>query len=305
LAAISVFFAGTPILGQLNHFGTNSKQKPVTYYTLTAYAYHDFVRESGLGIQHQLGANWSVDYSLFYIHRNLGLKNIIQQWDYYDFTGGGFSIKPKWHLTKAGGFYVGATYSLEYIEHGIIPVEYYSGRGSDLYYDYDKCSGRASTVGLLIGSRSWIKAVAIEHFFVIGATVASIQRTTYSTTAGYPHKNQNYPSTVNTGGTYFNLNFGIKIGIGCKKSKKHQAMDAKFDEVYTPRYKALKAYMSSVDFERLANPRPMDKAYKMLLKTDKVFLKIHKWNYIDTTRMYQKFEKYFDEIDGLIEQGKR
>ncbi|WP_317898977.1 hypothetical protein [Aurantibacillus circumpalustris] len=298
--------SNTTLFGQLASFGTHSKRKPLTRYKFAAYSYFDFWREAGIGIQSQIGSKWSIDLSAFYIRPNSFIKTKIRNWEYYNFDGAGISLKPKLYIGITG-LYIGMAYSLEYLEHKKIRVAYNASNLNpdlDIYYNEESCYGWASTIGFTVGNKFQNRKLIIEPFYVIGITVASLTGTTYSSTSPYSY-GIHYPYQFTSVSPYLCMNFGLKIGFNFKKNKKAERIDSKFDAIYLPRHSALMKYMETIDFKRLEHPKSFKKANSKIKKADKALLKIYLNNYSDTTEMYLKIENYFDEIDNLIEQGKK
>lgn len=287
---------------QLKNFGTNAKRKPEPNYLLGVYGYYDFVREYGLGIQYQVWNNFSIDASGYMIYPYSSL-NFVDQWDYKDFKGYGVSLKPKFHFTMLGRWYVGTNISYEWLEHGIVPVEVYNGKGSMYIYHYQKeARGTAYTIGLTFGNKIRWQQIFMEPFFGIGLTSAKLTQTTYGV---YPQtfQEKDFPYTKNIRMDYLQSNLGLKIGLSFKKSKKHQVIGKKFDEVYIPKSDNLTVYFKNVPKEQLQQNKNLRKAHVRYKSLNMSSLWRYKNCYGDTTKFYKKMDDLFIQIEKLINYG--
>jgi hypothetical protein len=100
-------------VAQLKNFGTKAKYKPEPVYHYSVYGYYDVIRESGVGFQFQIGNLLNLDVSGYLINKQNNLGGLVKQWDYYDLTGYGFSLKPKYLLGRFSKLYIGPNIAYE------------------------------------------------------------------------------------------------------------------------------------------------------------------------------------------------
>jgi hypothetical protein len=305
ILSITLFFSSANIFGQFKNFGTNSKNKPQPTYIYSVYAYYDIVREYGIGFQYQLNNKYSLDASLFKIYPYGLLYENISQWDYYDFQGYGFSIKPKFMFISRNRLYVGLNVSFEQLYHNIVPVEFYNGRGSQLYYEMTERKGYGSTIGISFGNKFTFKQVFIEPFVAFGATFTKTKNITHSSTYEYYNNNNvpKYPIEYSSNGSFFQTNIGVKIGLSFKKNKKHIAIDKKFDDVYIPKAISLNNYIKTIDYKKPTTSKYLKEARNRYKALNRNTLAKYNRYYRDTTMLYNKIDTLFSKIDRLIIKG--
>ena len=292
------------IYGQLKNFGTKAKYKPEPHYRYNVYGYYDMIRESGVGFQFQLGNKINLDVSGYLINKQNNLGGIIQQWDYYEFKGYGFSLKPKYLLlSRLSRFYIGANIAYEFLHHDKVWVDY---SYSDDYqrYNLEDAKGSAYTIGFTLGNRMTFKQILFEPFFGMGYTASNIASTAYEAKGQNANPNTIYPYTYRPKHDYFQLNIGIKLGYSFKRNKKHEAIDKKFDDVYIPKTIALENYFKLVDFkDKTTSKQSLKEALNRFEALNRNTLKAYKRNYRDTAAFYNKVNFLFDRINGLINFG--
>lgn len=287
---------------QIKSFGTKAKRKPEPNYLFSVYGYYDFVREYGVGVQYHFLPQYSIDFTVYKIYPYSAL-NFVGQWDYKDFTGQGICLKPKFHFSSLGKWFISPNFSYEWLQHDVVPVAVYNGRGSMYIYHYqEEAKGTAYTIGFTFGNKIRVKQLFIEPFFGLGLTNAKLTKTTY----GVDHQTfekKDFPYTKNIRRNYLQSNLGIKIGLTFKKSKKHQAIDKKFDELYLPKSDSLKAFFKTVTKEQLQQNKNQRLAYYMYKKLNSSSLRRYRKYYNDTTHFYQKMDDLFIQIEKLINYG--
>jgi hypothetical protein len=289
-------------MGQLKSFGTKAKNKPEPNYHYSVYGYYDVIRESGIGFQFQIGNLLNLDVSGYLINKQSNLGGVIQQWDYYDLTGHGFSFKPKFLISRLGRFYVGPNIAYEALHHNKVWVEYYYGSGSNyINHNLEGAQGYAYTIGFTLGNKLSYKHLFFEPFFGFGLTSAKFTKTLYDENPR-PSNIPNYPVvTSNYTKDYFQLNLGIKLGFSFKKSKKHDAIDKKFDDVYIPKTKALGVYLNSIDSTSKMTPKALRKAISKHRRLNSRILLEYKISYTDTVNFFLKTDLLFEKIEDLIQ----
>lgn len=297
-------FSPNLVYGQLKNFGTEPKQKPESSYLFNIYGYYDFVREQGIGVQYSFLGMYNLDISYYNVYPNGGF-NFVSQWDYKDFSGQGISVKPKYQFSFLGRWYIGANISYEWLKHGIVPVEYYYGRGSLYFYHYQESArGTAYTIGVTFGNKIRYQRFFIEPFFGIGFTEARLNKTIYGVDHEEPYQ-KDFPYTESIRQSFFQSNLGIKVGFSFKKSKKHKAIDEKFDNYYIPKSNSLKNYFQSIDFSNQSIKKDLRRALARYEALNRNALSKYKRYYNDTTRLYSKIDFLFNRIDSLIISGNK
>lgn len=302
-----LFSSSTLVFGQLKNFGTNSKFKPEPNYFLSVYGYYDAVREYGIGFQYQINNKYSLDLSVHKIYPYGYLYEKILQWDYYDFSGYGCSIKPKFMFSTKNRLYVGLNLAFEQLWHGAVAVENYSGRGTQLYYNTLERNGHGTTIGITVGNKLTYKQLFIEPFVSFGVTTLKAKTIVYSSTYQYYNSadEPEYPLEYNYNHAFFQTSFGLKIGFSCIKNKKHLAIDKKFDEVYIPKANNLKSYFETVNFKDKTIKKDLRKALARYEALNRNALVKYKKYYRDTTMFYNKIDFLFHRIDSLIIKGNK
>ena len=291
------------VYGQLKNFGTKAKYKPEPNYRYSVYGYYDVIRESGVGVQYQLGNRWNLDASVYLINKQYSLSGTISQWDYYDLTGYGFSFKPKYLISKMNRFYIGANLSIEALHHDKTWVEYTLGKG-DRLYNLEEAKGVAYTLGFTLGNRSTYKRLLIEPFFGMGYVISSLASKSYARTTGGAIQYFNQPVDVGNH-NYFQLNLGIKFGYSFKKNKANEGIDKKFDEVYIPKSNQLNAYFKTLDLRNKNTSKPLKKAFIRYKALNRNALRAYRYNYQDTARFYKNLDYIFNGIDEFINKAKQ
>jgi hypothetical protein len=301
IIALFVMLSNSNVYGQLKNFGTKAKYKPEPNYHYSVYGYYDVIRESGVGFQFQIGNLLNLDVSGYLINKQNNLGGLVKQWDYYDLTGYGFSLKPKYLLGRFSRLYIGPNVAYEVLHHDKVWVENYSGRGA-LFIDHylQDARGTAYTIGFTFGSKINYKQMFLEPFFGLGSTSAKLIQTTYDRDNKAYYPIVNYPIVNVVRMQYFQINLGIKLGFSFKKSKKHEAIDKKFDEVYIPKALALGAYFKTHDLSGWQGPRHLKRALARYKALNRNALRAYRLNYFDSTGFYNKMDFLFDRIDGLI-----
>lgn len=297
-------FSSNIVFGQLKNFGTVAKQKPESSYLFNVYGYYDFVREQGVGLQYSFLGLYNLDVSYYNIYPNGGF-NFVSQWDYKDFNGQGISIKPKYQFSFLGRWYIGANVSYEWLKHGIVPVEYYYGRGSMYIYHYqESAKGNAYTIGITFGNKIRYQRIFIEPFFGIGYTEARLNKTIYGVDHKEPYQ-KSFPYSESIRQSFFQSNLGVKFGFSFKKSKKHSTIDEKFDKIYVPKSNTLKNYFKSVDFKNQTIKKDLRRALARYEALNRNALSKYKRHYNDTVKLYSKIDFLFNRIDSLIISGNK
>ena len=289
-------------LGQFKNFGSQAKHKPQPNYFYSVYAYYDLVRESGVGIQYQLLPSYSIDISAYFINPTNYLKDKILQWDYYDLKGYGFSLRPKYHFSSLGNWYVTPNISFEWLGHGKVWVK------EMVYYHQivnylTETNGKAYTVGLNFGRKIIINRFFLEPFIGFGVSSFKGEKTTYAIDDANVFPSQTYPIKDVYRQDFFQTNIGLKLGFSFKKSKKHAAIDKKFDDVYIPKAVSLNNYFKPIDPKTIENSKYLRKAYSRTKKLNSSALWRYKKNYADTAQFYRKMDTLFSIIDALIIKG--
>lgn len=297
----------TLVFGQLRNFGTNTKFKPQPNYFYSVYAYYDVVREYGFGIQYQLNNKFSLDLSFHKIYSYGFLYEKIYQWDYYDFQGYGLSLKPKFMFSPRNRLYVGINVSFEQLSHGLVPVEFYNGRGTQFYHEVTESKGTGSTIGITFGNKISYKHIFFEPFLSLGVTNTKTKNTVVSSSYDYYSYMSvpQYPITSTHHGLFFQTNIGLKLGFSFKKSKKHEAIDKKFDKLYIPKSNNLKTYFKSVNFKDRSIKKDMRRAYARYEALNRNALQKYRRYYSDTTKLYKAVDFLFNRIDSLIVKGNK
>ncbi|MES2565782.1 MAG: hypothetical protein V4565_02880 [Bacteroidota bacterium] len=96
------------------------------------------------------------------------------------------------------------------------------------------------------------------------------------------------------------MNIGFKLGFSFKKSKKHAAIDKKFDEVFIPKATKLQGYFKTIDSKKIEDSRHLRMAYRRSRMLNHSILWRYKWNYSDTVKFYSRIDTLFHKIDELI-----
>jgi hypothetical protein len=289
------------VYGQLKNFGTKAKYKPEPNYHYSVYGYYDVIRESGVGFQFQIGNLLNLDVSGYLINKQNNLGGLVKQWDYYDLTGYGFSLKPKYLLGRFSRLYIGPNVAYEVLHHDKVWVENYSGRGA-LFIDHylQDARGTAYTIGFTFGSKINYKQMFLEPFFGLGLTSAKLTQTTYDRDNKAYYPIVNYPVVNVVKMQYLQINLGIKLGFSFKKNKKHEAIDKKFDEVYIPKSIALGAYFETLDLSSRQAPKHLKRALARYEALNRNALWAYKRHYFDSTGFSNKMDFLFNRIDDLI-----
>lgn len=286
--------------GQLKNFGTKAKNKPEPNYFISIYAYGDLIRESGVGFQYLLANKFGMDFSFYLINKHVSLAKIIKQWDYYDFSGFGFSFKPKHHFGLLNRSYVGLNFAYERIHHNRVSVEKW---GTDAYKELEDADGYGYTIGITLGKKIPIKHYFLEPFFGIGLTFTEQNRTNYENNSYKYGYQDDTPKYYKDEYEYFQLNLGLKFGFSFKKSKKHQALDKKFDAVYIPKATSLIKYIQTIDFTNPTISADIKRARNRIDRLDRRILRLYNRFYCDTSNLYKKIDSVFYKIDELIIKG--
>lgn len=302
IIAFFVMLSNSFVYGQLKNFGSKALFKPEPNYHYSVYAYYDVVRESGIGVQLQIINKINLDVSGYLINKQSNLGGFIKQWDYYDLTGYGFSLKPKYLVSRLGRFYVGANIAYEALRHDKVWVEYNHGSSFNyINHNLEGAQGYAYTIGFTLGNKITYKHLFFEPFFGMGITSAKFTKTVYDENPR-PSPVPNYPIvTSNYTNSYLQLNIGIKLGFSFKKSKKHEAIDKKFDEVYIPKSEAFGVYLNSVEATTKMTPKNLRKAINRYKRLNSSALRRYKISYTDTTNFFLKTDLLFEKIDDLIQ----
>ncbi len=297
-----LFYSSTLMIGQLKNFGTIAKFKPEPNYIFSVYGYYDIIREYGIGAQYQINNKYSLDLSVYKIYPYGYLYEKILQWDYYDFKGYGCSIKPKFMFSTKNRLYVGLNLAFEQLWHTPVAVEHYNGRGSQFYYDMIERKGYGNTVGITFGNKFTYKHIFIEPFISFGATNLKAKTIIYSSSYKYYNSadEPKYPKEYTSNSSYFQTSIGIKIGASFKKSKKHAAIDKKFDAVYIQKSNNLKNYFKTINFKDKAIKKDLRSAHARFEALNRNALVKYKLYYRDTTMFYKKIDLLFHRIDSLI-----
>ena len=306
LLLVFLMFCNLFVYGQLKNFGSKAIFKPEPNFKYSVYAYYDIIRESGIGFQYQIGNIINLDVSAYLINNQNNLNRLIKQWDYYEFKGYGFSLKPKYLLlNRLSRFYVGANIAYEFLHHDKVWVDY---SYSDDYqrYNLEDAKGSVYTIGFTLGNRMTVKHMLFEPFFGMGYTASNIVSTAFAAKGQNADPNTIFPYSYRPKHDYFQLNIGIKLGYSFKRNKKHDAVDKKFDDVYIPKTVALENYFKSVDFkDKTSSKKSLKEALNRFEALNRNTLKAYKRNYRDTAAFYNKVNFLFDRIDGLIIFGNK
>lgn len=287
---------------QLRSFGTKATVRPQPTFLFSAYAYGDLIREYGAGFQYQCGVKTNFDLSAYLISPNHLFKDIIGQWDYYDLRGCGFSFKPKYQADKLSRFYIGLNLAYELVKHNALWVEYYSGKGSQLHSKLQTAKGYMYTIGCTVGNKLYYRQFFFEYFGGIGVTSSVLKRTVSAYDRDVNFQTPSLPFNYTDRLDFFQINVGLKIGLSWKKSKKHAAIDKKFDEVYLPKSKNIAFYLKDIDTENRKTSKYLRQANNRFLLLDHSTLRRYR-RYSDTTIFYRKVDELFDKIDMLILKG--
>ena len=303
LLFIALLLCSTDAMGQFKNFGTNARRKPEPNYFFSVYGYVDLVREKGLGFQYQLLHQYNMDVAAYLINPNTYFKDKILQWNYYDLKGYGISFKPKFLFSALNRSYVGLNLAYERLQHDIVPVQYYNGKGSNIVHYLEEAKGYAYTIGVTLGHKFMYKPIFIEPFFGLGVTASKLTKTVY----GVDYKNsydKPFPYSFVDKRQFFQMNIGLKMGLSFKKSKKHAAVDKKFDDVYIPKAKSMGSYFKSVNFNK-STSKYLRHARDRYESLNRSALRRYKKSYNDTTHFYNSVNNLFIRIDSLIVKGNR
>ncbi|MES2512606.1 MAG: hypothetical protein V4580_00625 [Bacteroidota bacterium] len=269
------------------------------------YAYYDVVREYGLGFQYQCNNKYNVDFSVSKIYPYGCLYEKISQWDYYDFQGYGFKFNPKFMFGRINKMYVGLNLSYEQLSHDTVRVYNYNGRGTEYYYTLSKSKGVGFTVGVTVGNKIRFNFLFMEPFISLGLTETHTKNTDYATTSNRLNLWKQYPYSYSQSKAFFYTTIGLKLGLSFKKSKKHAAIDKKFDDVYIPKTTLLKTYFKSVNFKDRSLQKDTRRAYARYKGLNRNALFSYRRYYADTTLFYKKIDFLFQRIDSLIIKGQK
>ncbi len=298
-------FSSHFIFGQIENFGSKARIKPEPNYFFNAYGYADVVREYGLGFQYQPLPKYNFDVSVYLVSPNTFFKDKIRQWDYYDLKGYGISFKPKFQFSKLSRFYVGLNLAYEKLYHDKVWVEYYYGKGSSYIYHYlEDANGYGYTIGLTIGNKFRFKQLFVEPYFGLGITTSKLDKTKYEVDHRESY-DKNFPYSYSEKKGFFQMNIGLKLGFSFKKSKKHEAIDRKFDELYIPKSNNLKTYFKSINPKDQPVKKDMRRAFARYEALNRNALQKYKRYYSDTTRLYKAVDFLFNRIDSLIIKGNK
>jgi|JI9StandDraft_1071089.scaffolds.fasta_scaffold117959_1 hypothetical protein len=300
-----LFYSSTPLFGQLKNFGTKAKIKPEPTYFFNTYTYYDLIREKGIGVQYHFLPSYSIDISVYSIAPNNYLRDKVLQWDYYDLKGYGFSIRPKFHFSSLGNWYVSPNISFEWLNHGKTWVEYYYGRGSEITNNLEETKGKAFTIGISFGRKINMNRFYIEPFVGFGITDFKGEKTIYEINYRSYYSTVDNPEKERYNQDFLQLFAGIKLGLSFKKYKKHIAIDKKFDEVYIPKANSLKNYFKTVNFEDKTIKKDLRRAYVRYEGLNRNALVKYKRYYRDTAMFYNKMNFLFHRIDSLIAKGNK
>jgi hypothetical protein len=250
------------LFGQLRNFGSEARIKPEPTYFCSVYGHADLIREFGLGFQYQLLSSYNLDIAIYKIKPNTYFKDKIRQWDYYDLKGYGVSIKPKFQFSKLSRFYVGLNLAYEKLYHDKVWVEYYYGKGSSYIYHYlEDANGYGYTIGLTFGNKFRFKQLFVEPYFGLGITTSTLNKTSYEVDHRESY-DKTFPYSYSEKKGFFQMNIGFKLGFSFKKSKKHEAVDKKFDEVYIPKANKLQGHFKTIDSKEIEGSRYLRMAYR-------------------------------------------
>lgn len=276
--------------------------KPQPIYKYSSYVYYDVFGQIGLGVQKQFENNFSLDLSLFRLNNNIFIKNFIAHEDYYDYSGYGFCITPKFMPARLNQFYIGFNLGFQTMSHEAVKWEKYTGSGDPRFNFIEERKGYGVIGGVVVGSKVCVRKLAIEPFLCLGlsSVTYSYKNYYYSTNYGKP-SSINYPANGNGIYAYLHSNLGVKIGYSFKKDKRHVKIDEKFDAVFIPEVNALKNEIKT----RVVEKKPISvfliaaKGYTEGLNSK--FLKIYKSNYLDTTKFYTEVSKSISKVKGLLD----
>lgn len=164
------------VYAQFKNFGDTTKNKRDLNYKYSVYAYGDIVRELGIGFQYQLGNKFNFDVSLYNVRPNLQIKKTVKEADYFDYSGYGLSIKPKFFISRKNRLYVGANFGYEYLSHGSIFVD--RSTPHETMTSIESVKGSVYNIGFTFGNKSPYKQILIEPFlavaFVVNKTTAAV-----------------------------------------------------------------------------------------------------------------------------------
>lgn len=295
------FCSFSPLHGQLESFGSKATFLPQKAYLYSAYVYYDLVRECGAGVQRSITSYFSMDLSLqrFYTHGILYKK--ILQWNYYDLSGYGISLKPKFMFGAFRNAYVGLNLSFEKLGQGITPVEYMDYYNHIPYYEYTETKGYGSTIGAVMGVKIGIRRLFLEPFFGMGCTYYKYQYITHGTTnSSHIYQGKKFPQSASGRQTFFQANLGLKFGVSFKKNKLQKAIDKRFDEVYIPRVQHLKTISDSIDPKNVLTPQSLVAGKKRLEMLNRKVIRYFNQCHTDTTWFYQKVDGRILVIDELL-----
>lgn len=293
------------MFAQFKNFGTSAKLKPQPNYLFSIYGYYDLIREKGIGFQYHFLPNYSVDVSFYQIVPNNYLRDKVLQWDYYDLKGYGFSIRPKYHFAGLSKWYASPNISFEWLSHGKTWVEYYNGKGSDIYHSLEETNGKAFTFGVSLGRKISLKTLYIEPFVGFGYTDYKGEKTTYEIDNNKVFSGVIYPKEERYNQGFLQLFAAIKIGFSFKKSKKHLAIDKKFDVVYNPKVTALKNYINTIEYNNPQTSKYLKQACNRYKALDRNALFKYKRYYNDTSMFYAKMDDLITRINNLIILGNK
>ena len=154
-----------------------------------------------------------------------------------------------------------------------------------------------------MGNKLSYKHLFLEPFFGFGLTEAKITKTVYNENPPSTYV-RNYPVVTNNYTIdYLQLNIGIKLGYSFKRSKKHDAIDKKFDDVYIPKAEVLENYFKTFDAEKRNTPKNIKRALNRYHKLNGSVLRKYRRFYLDPVEFYNQVDDLFNKIDVLIHEA--
>jgi hypothetical protein len=196
--------------------------------------------------------------------------------------------------------YVGLNLSYEQLSHDTVRVYNYNGRGTEYYYTLSKSKGIGYNIGVTFGTKINYRFLFIEPFVCLGLTETHTENTDYSTTSNRLNLWKQYPYTYSQSKAFFYTNIGLKLGVSFKKSRKHAAIDKKFDNVYLPKATLLDNHFKSINFTDRTIKKDTRRAYARFKGLNRNALFKYRRYYTDTLLFYKKIDFLFHRIDSLI-----